>query len=57
MKELYENWADYIYRFNVMEIRTAKIFTVDGHGGYVPYPSDSFSSIDNLLAQLGEIVR
>ena len=51
VKELYEKWADYIYRSNVMEIRTTKIFTVNGHEGYVPYPSYSFSSMDNLLAQ------
>ncbi|MDE6421561.1 MAG: hypothetical protein K2K87_13715 [Lachnospiraceae bacterium] len=56
VKKLYENWADYIYRFNVMEIQTTEIFTVDGHEGYVQYPSDSFSSMDDLLAQLGEIM-
>lgn len=56
VEELYENWADYIYRFNVMEVQATEIFTVDGYEGYAPYPPDSFSSMDDLLAQLGEIM-
>ena len=55
VKELFENWADYMYRFDGMGIPEAEIFTIDGFD-YTLYPSDSFSSMEDLLVQLGEIM-
>ena len=53
VKELFEKWADYHYRF--LEDYPAELVTIDGYD-YKPCPSDSFSSMEELLAQLGEIM-
>lgn len=53
VKELFEKWADYHYRF--LEDYPGELVTIDGVD-YKPHPSDSFSSMEDLLAQLGEIM-
>lgn len=53
VKELFEKWADYDYRF--LGDYPAELIAIDGYD-YKPYPSDSFSSMEDLLAQLGEIM-
>lgn len=53
VKELFEKWADYDYRF--FENYPGEIYRINGFD-YKPYPSDSFSSMEDLLAQLGEIM-
>lgn len=53
VKELFEKWADYDYRF--FENYPGEIYRINGTD-YKPYPSDSFSSMEDLLAQLGEIL-
>ncbi|MCM1105267.1 MAG: hypothetical protein NC409_14340 [Clostridium sp.] len=57
VKELFEKWTDYEYRFYVMDTTPgAELFTFNGYGEYAPYPAESFSSMEDLLAQLGEIM-
>lgn len=53
VKELFEKWADYEYRF--FEDYPGELVTIGGFD-YKPHPSDSFSSMEDLLAQLGEIM-
>lgn len=53
VKELFEKWADYDYRF--FENYPGEIYCINGVD-YKPCPSDSFSSMEDLLAQLGEIM-
>lgn len=53
VKELFEKWADYDYRF--FENYPGETYRMNGFD-YKPYPSDSFSSMEDLLAQLGEIM-
>lgn len=55
VKELFEKWTDYYYRFYAMSY-PGELFTIDGHGDYQIYPSDSFSSMEDLCAQLEEIM-
>ena len=53
---LYDLWADFDYRFVGVTITGAESFPGDGYDGYVVYPKELFTSLEEIRTQLEQIL-